>query len=162
MDRYCQPVCFEYQPSVLAGTTFRHRGWSAEEEVTLRYPREGVHCGLEEASGAAIARHPHSPRVCFPSGPFCFSSISDLPTPAYVHVCHAHPCLPSTLSTLLSFGYPRQQTPDNFSRLSLRRLARASSTPVARLKAPCATLTTFLRLKSRLPSNFVSPRCRGS
>lgn len=90
--------CFEYPTlrPVLGEVTFRHPGWSvSQEQVTLRYPSTGLH--LEERH-ASIACPPRNPPVCFPSGPFCFSSISDFTTlsstyvrPASSPLCHVFP-----------------------------------------------------------------------
>lgn len=47
------------------------------EEVTVRYAAEGR---VLKRSGLAAAIARRNPPVCFPSGPFCFSSINDFAT----------------------------------------------------------------------------------
>lgn len=77
-----------------SGATFRHRRWNVpEEEVALRYWLEGGR--ILKRRHASIACPPRNPPVCFPPGPFCFSSISDFATLASPRTCDPSSlCLP--------------------------------------------------------------------
>ena len=67
-----------------------------EEEVAVRYWLEGGR--ILKRRHAPIACPPRNPPVCFPPGPFCFSSISDFATLASPRTCDpSSPCLPSRL-----------------------------------------------------------------
>lgn len=132
-------LCFEYQApgQFEARRRFVIVDGACRKKKSLFVTARG---GEEKKGWRASASIACSPTllsaVCFPSGPFCFSSISDLATlslrlrvtPNQLHP-HLHPF--TAFSRLLSFGYPRQQTPDIFSlpprkRLQTRRSSSSS------------------------------------
>lgn len=81
--------------------------------------------------------------VCFPSGPSCFSSISDFTTPA-VCLPYSSPSLVPPSSSFSSVT-PRQQTPDNFPWLSSERLLKLF---VDNMPPLTASLSICSRIKS--------------
>lgn len=98
---------------------------------------------------------PTTPGVCFPSGPSCFSSISDFTT---APACTTSSRLSLALAPSPSFSSvtPRQQTPDNFPWLSAERLLKKLC--LADILAPLATPSLdMLAYKIRISNTELPP-----